>query len=211
MMEKSDLKIGMHVVAMKENGWIRPGDVLLIVERENSWPKSDFVAVLKKVERGYIMQRYTMAMLKDLRPQHMDYNQVRELLSEKEHEQWMAWSKRLADDLGEIREFIEKNAINNALHLIHRRITNWDVNWKPYSELTEDTKDSDREWADKILDSIPVRCPVYQCGGFMRMQERDPPKGWLKDQVDGWDGDEQTPDMVCENCGAHYQFKGFKD
>jgi hypothetical protein len=52
---------------------------------------------------------------------------------------------------------------------------------------------------------------MWQCGGIMRAIERKPPKGFLKDECsDGYDGDYQTPDLVCGNCRAIYRFSGFK-
>ena len=35
----------------------------------------------------------------------------------------------------------------------------------------------------------------------------------LKDLIESehYDGDEQTPDLICTNCKAVYQFKGFRD
>jgi len=41
---------------------------------------------------------------------------------------------------------------------------------------------------------------------IIHVVERKPPKG----SGIGYDGDFQTPDLVCENCGAIYSFSGFK-
>ena len=30
----------------------------------------------------------------------------------------------------------------------------WQKNWKPYSELSEEEKDKDRIWADKVLGKL---------------------------------------------------------
>jgi len=38
-------------------------------------------------------------------------------------------------------------------------------------------------------------------------QEREPPETFIESEH--FDGDEQTPDLICDNCGAIYQFKGF--
>jgi hypothetical protein len=64
----------------------------------------------------------------------------REVLADLEHQQWESWSKYVANDLCKI----------NHLAVIDR----WRSNWKPYSELNEKTKDSDRIWADKIIEKL---------------------------------------------------------
>lgn len=51
--------------------------------------------------------------------------------------------------------------------------------WKPYKKLSAEVKEQDREWAEKVLDVVPFTCPVYQCGGFMKVVERPFPKGEL--------------------------------
>jgi hypothetical protein len=33
-----------------------------------------------------------------------------------------------------------------------------------------------REWADKILDNLPFKCPVYQCGGFKNRRKLHKPE-----------------------------------
>lgn len=62
----------------------------------------------------------------------------REALAEIEHEQWIAWSKNIA----------ETESITPA------RRERWEKLWRPYAELTEAEKDQDREWADKTLEAI---------------------------------------------------------
>jgi hypothetical protein len=94
---------------------------------------------------------------------------------------------------------------------MERKLMSWEKNWKPYSKLDEDTKDFDREWADKIIDAVPFKCPVHQCGGLMQTRERPYPKGKGEDDFpDGMAGDTQTPDLICSNCGAIYKFQRFK-
>lgn len=137
-----------------------------------------------------------------------NYHELREWLSEQEHIQWKQWSETIAKELQKIRNELtlgqgEAWADGALRGLIHR----WKKNWKPYKELEEDVKDFDREWADKILDGLPFKCPVYQCGGFMIAKERKPPKDFIESEH--YDGDEQTPNLICTNCKAVYQFKGF--
>jgi hypothetical protein len=128
----------------------------------------------------------------------MNYNKLREWLSEREHIQWEYWSKVVAKELEKIELLINDNAdmgdIDKAREIIKNRLKRWSKNWIPYNDLDEDTKEFDREWADKIIDEVPFKCPLHQCGGLMVSKER---------------GDWQTPDLICTNCGAVYQFQEF--
>jgi hypothetical protein len=56
-----------------------------------------------------------------------------ERLAELEHEQWVAWSKALANEVPEERR---------------RR---WQACWIPYDDLPEDIKEQDRVWARRVL------------------------------------------------------------
>lgn len=82
---------------------------------------------------------------------------MREELSELEHIQWEHWSKTLSRELKQILYAIEQNKIKKSLVLIRDRIYRWELNWKPYSELSEETKEFDREWADKIGKIIEIK------------------------------------------------------
>lgn len=140
-----------------------------------------------------------------------NYHYLREWLSEKEHLQWEHWSKTLAKELQTIQALINMGNNSEATRIILGRIARWQKNWKSYKELKEDIKDYDRKWADKILNEVPFKCPVYQCGGLMIIKERPYPKGQGEDDFpDGMVGDSQTPDLVCDNCNAVYRFNGFK-
>lgn len=66
---------------------------------------------------------------------------LREQLAALEHEQWMAWSQNIATS-----EFISTE-----------RLSRWAALWLPYDELTEEQKDQDREWADKVLAALGHR------------------------------------------------------
>jgi len=140
----------------------------------------------------------------------MNYHKLREWLSEQEHNQWEHWGKEIARRL-------EQWCNDNWSKLtfednVAEQIMKWKLNWKPYKDLPEDIKEYDREWADKILDNVPFKCPVYQCGGLMVTKEIPYPKGMDEDDFpDGMAGDNQTPDLVCTNCKAVYHFSGFKD
>jgi len=65
----------------------------------------------------------------------MRNEQLREKLAELEHEQWWSWSRSLA----------EKDRLTQAT------VKRWSELWHPYSELTEEQKDEDRVWADRVL------------------------------------------------------------
>ena len=66
--------------------------------------------------------------------------ELREKLAELEHKQWESWSKYVA----------ENNKIPKKL------LDKWKKNWKPYSELDEKTKESDRIWADKVMKTVTL-------------------------------------------------------
>ena len=61
--------------------------------------------------------------------------QTREQLAELEHQQWVDWSKTIAHNE----------------NLSPERLKRWQKLWVPYSELTEDQKDQDRVWANKVI------------------------------------------------------------
>jgi hypothetical protein len=140
-----------------------------------------------------------------------NYNKLKEFIADIVHQQWMAWSIEIGEELKlmKIDSYREDNPILRSR--INTRIQLWQKCWKPYKKLSEEEKDKDREWADKFIDNLPIRCPVYQCGGLMVTKER--PVAKMKgghDPTDGIVGDYQTPDLICSNCGAIYQFKRFK-
>jgi len=67
--------------------------------------------------------------------------ELREELAELEHKQWESWTKYLYE--------------NHKDRLIDNLVAEkWHKNWKPYSELTEEDKDKDRIWADKVLEKL---------------------------------------------------------
>ena len=58
-----------------------------------------------------------------------------ERLAELEHEQWMAWAKRIME----------------AEPISEERQQRWQKYMVPYAELPEEVKEQDREWARKVL------------------------------------------------------------
>ena len=64
--------------------------------------------------------------------------EIREELAELEHEQWCDWSKN----------------IFTTEKLSQDRIKRWEWLWRPYNELSEEEKESDRKYADRVLSKI---------------------------------------------------------
>lgn len=59
-----------------------------------------------------------------------------EELAALEHEQWVEWSKAVACEVSD------------------ERVLRWRKYWKPYSELDDDVKAKDRNWALRVLKII---------------------------------------------------------
>jgi hypothetical protein len=59
-----------------------------------------------------------------------------ERVAELEHIQWMQWSKSVADEVSPERR------------------ARWQKYWVPYSELPDDVKELDREWARKVIKEV---------------------------------------------------------
>ena len=76
---------------------------------------------------------------------------MREKLSELEHEQWEFWTKAIASELQEVRDLIKSRNGMRAVGIINKRLKRWEDEWVPYAKLSEEVKDSDRVWADKVL------------------------------------------------------------
>ena len=81
---------------------------------------------------------------------------------------------------------------------------------KNFNRLDKYDKEEYDECVDTIISDVPFKCPVYECGGYLKIKIRRIPKDFNKGEnyPDGYEGDEQTPDMVCINCGAIYKFNG---
>ncbi len=62
-------------------------------------------------------------------------NKIIEKLAELEHEQWMKWAKDIL----------------KTENITEERVKRWkEESFKPYKDLTEEQKDMDREWAEKV-------------------------------------------------------------
>lgn len=82
----------------------------------------------------------------------MSSKSLREQLSDLEHEQWAHWTAYMLDSIGKAfeQEFPGLPLTDSLEGLPHVK------GWRrqiatPYDELTEKEKDSDREWADRVL------------------------------------------------------------
>ena len=85
-------------------------------------------------------------------------NELLEELSSLEHEQWIGWSKSVADDIEKLISLIDIEKLSQEdLEFIdsqNERLKRWESYWVSYRELDERTKDPDREYARKTLDLI---------------------------------------------------------
>jgi len=142
------------------------------------------------------------------------YNETIEELSDLEHRQWMHWSKDVSNLLEELLNIVkhpeeDKIVIGQIWNKGMKKLVNWKRYWIPYEKLDEEIKNKDREWAAQTYDLVPIKCPVWQCGGVMATVEREPPEGKADEYQDAtYSGHWQTPDLVCTNCGAVYKFNG---
>lgn len=69
---------------------------------------------------------------------------LREALAALEHEQWAHWTRYMLDTLR-----------NTGVPMTSEIVARWERQIAtPYAELTEAEKNSDREWADKVLAEV---------------------------------------------------------
>jgi hypothetical protein len=66
----------------------------------------------------------------------MREDELLERLAEVEHEQWMAWSQSVAEEVSAERR------------------QRWQMCWLPYEDLPEEMKEQDRIWARKVLEAL---------------------------------------------------------
>ena len=67
--------------------------------------------------------------------ENKDNEDIIELLSALEHEQWVSWSRSVA----------------GTEDISSERLERWKKYWVPYSELADDVKEYDREWARNVI------------------------------------------------------------
>lgn len=125
-----------------------------------------------------------------------------EKLAKLEHQQWLHWSRSVSNLLDELLTKLIDGTKKEREKLWHkgmRTLVRWREGSVPYEKLSDTDKDKDRRWAIKALELVPIKCPVWRCGGVMQTVERK------TENENQW----KTPDLICANCGAIYQFKGF--
>lgn len=85
--------------------------------------------------RDVFMERLEQALKK---AHKMGVEGKREILAELEHDQWVEWSQAI---------FASENISEER----HKR---WSKLWVPYGELTEEEKDQDRKYADRVIEVL---------------------------------------------------------
>lgn len=88
---------------------------------------------------------------------------LRESLAALEHDQWMEWSRGVAEDLANIEHAIKHEDHPGALKLIDRRLRRWASYWVSYDALREDIKNHDRKWADKVMETMKANRTCDHC------------------------------------------------
>lgn len=77
--------------------------------------------------------------------------QLLEVLSDLEHQQWVVWTKgliawmRTAEGMSER----DKRALNEAADIL---LAKWETNWGDYWALTESVKEHDRNFARRVVE-----------------------------------------------------------
>lgn len=67
------------------------------------------------------------------------YASLIDKLASLEHDQWMKWSKTLID---------------NEPSISDTRRQRWESLWVPFASLSENDKNRDREWAEKVIEIL---------------------------------------------------------
>lgn len=112
--------------------------------------------------------KHELDELKDFYPENNEKKELEHELLEKlaslEHEQWCDWSKAISEDykkLLDIIDFLVENSemkipLRNKIFLItqYQRLIRWKDLWIPYNELSDELKESDREYAKKVLKKL---------------------------------------------------------
>ena len=81
---------------------------------------------------------------------------IRERLAALEHEQWAHWTRYLLD------------------HLTPENVERWRRQIDtPYEDLSEPEKQSDREWADRVLELVGTSAPTEGREGGREPRQRE--------------------------------------
>jgi len=68
---------------------------------------------------------------------------LREQLSSLEHDQWIYWSKGIAN----VVDIDISSEVRNR----------WKKYWIPYEDLSEDEKETDRQFADEVIELLKLK------------------------------------------------------
>lgn len=75
-----------------------------------------------------------------------------EKLAEVEHEQWMKWSKALANEISVVLKGLPTASVPGDLVVkLSDGLAQWYSMWVSYDALTEEAKEQNRVWARKVL------------------------------------------------------------
>jgi len=94
-----------------------------------------------------------------------DAHELLEALAALEHDQWAHWTKHMLGVLAPLnnREAPQTDEEAHALSSVGEAQRRWRKQIEtPYADLTETEKDSDREWAAKVLETVfgnRTECP----------------------------------------------------
>lgn len=105
----------------------------------SKYPDTDLVCFECQIEEG-------IPMNKD--------EEIIEELADLEHQQWEYWSKNIGSEMEQWYSLVEQGKIKEFQVILTEKIRKWKSNWKPYFELSTETKEHDRIWARKILPII---------------------------------------------------------
>lgn len=88
----------------------------------------------------------------------MSGDELLEVLSAMEHEQWVDWSKSVADSIEKLIELIDVDSLSKQdVEFVENqksRLKRWESYWVDYDDLKEDVKEQDRIYARKTLEII---------------------------------------------------------
>lgn len=91
-------------------------------------------------------------------------DQIIEDMADVCHQEWEKWSQNISKELAIVIEVLKKdiefskdNGVENkeAIELVQKlesRLERWGALWIPYEDLSEEMKDADRKYAQKMFD-----------------------------------------------------------
>lgn len=97
-------------------------------------------------------------------------DQLLEDISDLCHQEWMDWSQNISNDFNKILSVLKENSLflnqslenneasdlkketDDMIEYLENKLQRWQSLWIPYDGLSEEMKDLDRIYAQKILD-----------------------------------------------------------